>query len=657
MILLAMTALCAASCTEEVERLNDCDSALLRVTASVENDTQTRAQMDDTNFSENDRIGLFLTGYDGMYRNVMAMGKGDGNSTDVKSWSLDRDILLTSESTQVAAYYPYRQIDYHVDDKYSDIYFIVDIEEQINYLRGYAKEVSASHPEANIKFHHAMARLRLQVSYPDKEARLHEIRITGIPRYGNLFLNSGKVTDLDGDGMTLYAEKTPPYDNDGIKDVLLLPSAATTASVSLTFSDGKTYTTSVNLPAMSSGDYHILPISIKEGGQPIVGEHEYVDLGLPSGTLWATCNVGAQNPEDYGDFYAWGETETKDTYDWSTYKWCNGSENTMTKYCTDSSYGTVDNKTILDSEDDVAYVKWGGKWRMPTKANLDELLTECTWTWTQQNGVDGYTVSSNQSGNTNNIFLPIQTQHSSDGSVDYWSSSLYDNYPFGAFSVIFLPHSVVCWFGDERYHGNCVRPVYDDKTKHEYVDLGLSVKWATCNVGATSPEDYGDYFAWGETETKDTYDWSTYKWCNGSNGTMTKYCTDSSYGTVDNKTILNAEDDVAHVKRGGNWRMPTDAEQDELRTECNWEWTQLNGVNGYKVSSKQQGNANNIFLPAAGWCSVGEFKYVGSFGFYWSSTLYPVHDDSAYFLDFGSSYCYWSYDYRLRGMSVRAVCP
>ena len=87
---------------------------------------------------------------------------------------------------------------------------------------------------------------------------------------------------------------------------------------------------------------------------------EYVDLGLPSGTMWATCNIGANYPEDYGDYYAWGETETKSNYDWSTYKWCKGSEDTLTKYCTDNDYGTVDNKTVLDPEDDAAHVKWGG---------------------------------------------------------------------------------------------------------------------------------------------------------------------------------------------------------------------------------------------------------------------------------------------------------
>ena len=107
---------------------------------------------------------------------------------------------------------------------------------------------------------------------------------------------------------------------------------------------------------------------------------------------------------------------------------------------------------------------------------------------------------------------------------------------------------------------------------HNWVDLGLSVKWATCNVGATTPEGYGNYYAWGETKPKSTYDWSTYKYCNGDRYSMTKYCTNSEYGIVDNKTTLELSDDAAHVNWGGSWRMPTKAEQDELNN-CTWTWT------------------------------------------------------------------------------------
>lgn len=193
---------------------------------------------------------------------------------------------------------------------------------------------------------------------------------------------------------------------------------------------------------------------------------------------------------------------------------------------------------------------------------------------------------------------------------------------------------------------------------HEYVDLGLSVKWATMNVGASKAEDYGSYFAWGETTTKSTYDWSTYKYCNGSATTLTKYNTSSSYGTVDNKTQLELTDDAAAVNWGGSWRMPTDAELTELRTECTWTWTTQNGVNGYKVTSKKSGYTNNsIFLPAAGCRYDSSLNCAGSYGYYRSSSLYTDYPDYAWGVYFYSSYVIREIGYRCYGFSVRPVCP
>ena len=170
--------------------------------------------------------------------------------------------------------------------------------------------------------------------------------------------------------------------------------------------------------------------------------YKYVDLGLPSGTLLADRNVGANAPEAYGDYFAWGETTTKSTYDWSTYKWCQGSETTMTKYCTNSSYGTVDNKTVLDLEDDAAYVYMGTEWRMPTKEEQDELNSECTWMWTLLNKVYGYKVTG---PNGKSIFLPAAGCRL-DGSLydagsygHYWSASLDESNPFGAWSLASIP--------------------------------------------------------------------------------------------------------------------------------------------------------------------------------------------------------------------------
>lgn len=186
----------------------------------------------------------------------------------------------------------------------------------------------------------------------------------------------------------------------------------------------------------------------------------------------------------------------------------------------------------------------------------------------------------------------------------------------------------------------------------EAVDLGLSVKWASCNVGAESPEDYGRYYAWGETDEKDCYDWSTYKWCNGSSDTQTKYCTDSSYGIVDNKTVLDPEDDVAHMKWGGGWRMPTWLDIQELCCNCSWEWTSVNGVKGYEVVGT---NGNSIFLPAAGYRTGTEVNGRGSYGYYWSGTLRKNGSDYAYGLYFYSGLCDWGCYDRSLGFTVRPV--
>ena len=200
-------------------------------------------------------------------------------------------------------------------------------------------------------------------------------------------------------------------------------------------------------------------------------------------------------------------------------------------------------------------------------------------------------------------------------------------------------------------------PITVTKPKHEWVDLGLpsGTLWATCNVGANSPEEYGDYFAWGETEEKDVYNWSTYKWCNGSYSTLTKYCTNSSYGYngfVDNKTELDPEDDAAYVNWGPSWRIPTTEQQRELYEKCSSVWTTQNGVNGRLFTGP---NGNTLFLPAAGdrWGeSLGD---VGSYGYYWSRTLYSYDPYVAYDLYVDSGCVLWGNYSRYNGFTVRAV--
>lgn len=179
------------------------------------------------------------------------------------------------------------------------------------------------------------------------------------------------------------------------------------------------------------------------------------------------------------------------------------------------------------------------------------------------------------------------------------------------------------------------------------VDLGLSVLWATCNIGATNPEDYGLCFAWGETEPKENYSWSTYKWCmNGNENQLTKYCIDGWDGYNDNKTVLDPDDDAATVNWGGNWRMPTKAEQEELRKNCTWEWTTLNGVYGSKVTSKKKGYTDKwIFLPAE-----GEYS-----GVYWSSLCLDVEAYGLFFDNDNWLAVDVTTFYRCYGLAVRPV--
>ena len=215
-------------------------------------------------------------------------------------------------------------------------------------------------------------------------------------------------------------------------------------------------------------------------------------------------------------------------------------------------------------------------------------------------------------------------------------------------------------YGEEvRFTTTSLKEGEEIENGYIYVDLGLSVKWATMNVGASSPEDYGDYFAWGETSTQSTYNWSTYKWCNGSLSTLTKYNTSSSYGTiVDNKTQLELTDDAARANWGGSWRMPTDAEMTELRSNCTWTWTTQNSVKGYKVTSKKSGYTNNsIFLPAAGYRDDSSLCSAGISGYYWSSSLCTDSPNLAWSVDFNSNFVSRDYGKRGYGHSVRPVCP
>ena len=526
--------------------------------------------------------------------------------------------------------------------------------------------------------------------------------------------------------------------------------------------NGNTMAADVN----GDGEINIADINavidiIMGASTPVPDNHEYVDLGLPSGTLWATMNVGANAPEEYGNYFAWGETEPKWDYKWVTYKWCNGTENTITKYCTNSDYGTVDNKTELDAEDDAAYVNWGPLWRMPTNEQQDELQTYCTWMRTTRNGVDGCLVIG---PNENTIFFPASGYRNSVYLIDAsssgccWSRTLYSDDPSDAYRLGFNSRGV---YGGSiiRYDGFNVRAVRvreglyikqlslnlgevgigktrtgeltivnsttrnqtltvtadepflfkvndgsassininvpSNSTKSvtvmftatelgefngnvtfenpaldggmsvvtvhataisndEWVDLGLpsGTLWATCNVGATRPEEYGDYFAWGEIEPKEDYTWATYKWCDGTYDSLTKYCTNSEFGIVDNKAYLDPKDDAARMNLGQEWQIPSRMQLQELCSSCTSMLTQKNGVKGRLYTGP---NGNSIFFPAAGYYYQKTLHEEGTVGDYWSRELYMMnrpHVAAGFRLS--SIWGYFS-DSRSYGLTVRAV--
>lgn len=192
---------------------------------------------------------------------------------------------------------------------------------------------------------------------------------------------------------------------------------------------------------------------------------------------------------------------------------------------------------------------------------------------------------------------------------------------------------------------------------HEYVDLGLSVKWATCNVGANSPEQYGDYFAWGETEPKNYYDWNTYKYCNGDASNLTKYSIDAYYyGINDGKTELFPLDDAANVNWGGNWRMPTREELIELALNCYTRAEEINYVKGFLIISKI--NGNYIFIPSAGAIWKSNLDREGEAFAIWSSTLdnASANANNLYYSTYTGELGVDELN-RCLGVSIRPVCP
>ena len=368
---------------------------------------------------------------------------------------------------------------------------------------------------------------------------------------------------------------------------------------------------------------------------------EYVDLGLPSGNLWATCNLGASSPEAYGDYYAWGEVEPKQEYTYPNHKWYKEGAPSLGF----TKYNNEDGKLTLEDEDDAVIQKLGNGWRTPTLADFRELTNQklTTIKKTTLNGVAGYQITSKR--NKKSIFIPCagfkqdkpQTREissSEEVAICMTNVRCIDYKVFNAWSFAFQDDRIAR-YGKRRPDGISVRPVKGPgvPVPNNCVDLGLDsgLLWAKCNMGTTKPTEPGDYYAWGETSTKKKYYSTNYKYYKA------KYSIEVlKYNEKDGKEVLELEDDAARANIGVGYRIPTKEDWEELLEDCKWEAvtttlsetidpSQKKVIARWKVTGP---NGNSIVLPttsgfkADGWGVQPDYDI-----YYTTANLYPPADE------------------------------
>lgn len=366
-----------------------------------------------------------------------------------------------------------------------------------------------------------------------------------------------------------------------------------------------------------------------------------VDLGLS--VDWASWNVGASSEDGLGHYFAWADTTWKHSCTLVNYMhFKDANKDGVLQDGEMTELGDV-KETKLD----VARVEWGGEWRMPTKAEIAELIDSCEWTWTSIGDVQGWRVARNGK----NIFLPAAGYR--DGAEVYEENEA-GNYMASTLSADAMMADIMRFTADTcacdsnyRYYGFVVRPVATklNITIAKEVDLGLpsGTIWAGWNVGASAPQEYGNHYAWGEVETKDDYMRETYKFYDAAT---------DSYSTPANGIIGDPEYDAATKEWGAEWQIPTDAQMQELIDNCEWRWYTFNDKNGYVVTGP---NENAIFLPASGLRAKGsKISFDGTCGYYSTGTLHSDYFTRALEAQ-ETSIKVTNSNYRLYGYTIRPV--
>ena len=373
------------------------------------------------------------------------------------------------------------------------------------------------------------------------------------------------------------------------------------------------------------------------GGGTTTDKVGYVDLGLPSGNLWAECNLGASSPEAYGDYYAWGEVKPKQEYTKSNHKWY--KEGAPSQGFT--KYNNEDGKLTLEDEDDAVIQNLGNGWRTPTLADFRELTNQkyTTIEKTTLNGVAGYQITSKK--NKKSIFIPCagfknsekpQTRAISDDeevAVCMTNLRRIDNMVYNAWTFAFQ-NDRIGRYGKRRPDGISIRPVKGPgvPVPNNCVDLGLAsgLLWAKCNIGTTEPTQLGNYYAWGElSPNKKEYYSTNYKY-------FDKYGV-IKYNEKDGKTVLELEDDAARDNLGAGYRIPTKADWEELLEDCKWEAvtvtlpieldpSQKKSIARWKVTGP---NGNSIVLPMTGGFRADGWGVMPDYDtYYTTANLYPA---------------------------------